>query len=73
MPADERVKFELVRRGTGGTGPRAHLEECLRCERVCECEDERSIRVDFFPEVERDSVNVLVSAQGPDLLCFSRG
>jgi hypothetical protein len=47
-----------------------HLKERLCRERVCEREEPLSLRVDFFPEVERDVVCMLVSAHGPDLLGF---
>ena len=49
---------------------RTYLEERFGRERVCECEERQIVRVDFFPQVERDAVGVLVSAQGPDLLLF---
>jgi hypothetical protein len=49
---------------------RTHLEESLCREGVCEREERLSLRIDFFPEVERDVVGLLVSAHGPDLLGF---
>ena len=52
------------------TVARTHLEERLCREGVCQREECLSLRVDFFPEVERDVVGLLVSAHGPDLLGF---
>ena len=52
------------------TVARTHLEERLCREGVCQREERLSLPVDFFPEVERDVVGLLVSAHGPDLLGF---
>jgi hypothetical protein len=48
-----------------------YLEECFGRECVRECEERHFVRmVDFFPQIERDAVRVLVSTHSPDLLFF---